>query len=82
MKRTACYDNLTNVYYQLPNLITTILLRTLSNKNEKFNYAVLSPTGEPGGDSLAGTFCEKRLYIWVPFLDLEDNKILSMGGHL
>jgi hypothetical protein len=32
-----------------------------------------------GGDSLAKTFERKRQYIWVPFLDPEDIKILSLG---
>jgi len=38
------------------------------------------PTGKPGGDSLAGTFGRKGWYIWVPFLDPEDIKILSLGA--
>jgi len=38
------------------------------------------PIGEPGGDSLAGTFERKGEYIWVPFLDTEDNNILSLGA--
>jgi len=37
------------------------------------------PIGKPGGDSLAGTFERKGQYIWVPFLDPEDIKILSLG---
>jgi hypothetical protein len=35
--------------------------------------------GEPGGGSFAGTFERKGKYIWVPFLDPEDIKILSLG---
>jgi hypothetical protein len=38
----------------------------------------MGPIGEPGGDSLAGTFLVKN--IWVPFLDLEDIKILNLGA--
>ena len=38
------------------------------------------PTGEPEGDSLAGTFERKGYYIWVPFLDPENIKILSLGA--
>ena len=38
------------------------------------------PIREPGGDSLTGTFERKGLYIWVPFLDPEDIKILSLGN--
>jgi hypothetical protein len=37
------------------------------------------PVGEPGGDSLPGLFKRKGKYIWVPFLDPEDIKILSLG---
>ena len=36
------------------------------------------PVGEPGGGSFAGTFERKEMYIWVPFLDPEDIKILSL----
>ena len=36
------------------------------------------PIGESGGDSLAGTFERKGEYIWGPFLDPEDIKILSL----
>jgi hypothetical protein len=32
-----------------------------------------------GGGSFAGTFERKGKYIWVPFLDLEAIKILSLG---
>ena len=37
------------------------------------------PIGETGGDSLAGTFERKGQYIWVPFLDPDEIKILSLG---
>jgi len=37
------------------------------------------PVGEPGGGSFAGTFERKEKYIWVPFLNLEAIKILSLG---
>jgi hypothetical protein len=37
-----------------------------------------SPMGEPGGGSFASTFERKRKYIWVPFLDPEAIKILSL----
>jgi hypothetical protein len=38
------------------------------------------PVGEPGGDSFSGGFFkEEKKYIWFPFLDLEDIKILSLG---
>jgi hypothetical protein len=33
--------------------------------------------GEPGGGSFAGTF-ERKKYIWVPFLDPEVIKIISL----
>jgi len=36
------------------------------------------PVGEPGGGLFAGTFERKEKYIWVPFLDSEDIKILSL----
>jgi hypothetical protein len=36
--------------------------------------------GEPGGGSFAGTFERKEKYIWVPFLDPEAIKILSLGA--
>ena len=39
------------------------------------------PAGEPGGDSLAGTFERKRQYIWDPFLDPGDINILSLGAN-
>jgi hypothetical protein len=38
------------------------------------------PAGEPGEGSFAGTFERKENYTWVPFLDLEAIKILSMGA--
>jgi hypothetical protein len=38
------------------------------------------PTGEPRGDLLAGTSERKGYYIWVPFLDPEDVKNLSLGA--
>jgi len=34
--------------------------------------------GEPGRGSFARTFKRKEKYIWVPFLDLEAFKILSL----
>jgi len=34
--------------------------------------------GEPGGGSFAGIFERKEEYIWVPFLDPEAIKILSL----
>ena len=37
------------------------------------------PVGEPGGGSFAGTFERKEKHIWLPFLDPEDIKILSLG---
>ena len=40
----------------------------------------MGPVGEPGGDSLAGNFERKGSYIWVPFLDPEGIKILSLGA--
>jgi len=36
------------------------------------------PVGEPGGCSFAGTFERKEKYIWVPFLDREAIRILSL----
>jgi hypothetical protein len=33
---------------------------------------------EPGGGTFAGTFERKEKYIWVPFLDPEAIKILSL----
>jgi len=38
------------------------------------------PVGEPGGGLFAGAFEKKEKYIWVPFLDLETIKILSLGA--
>ena len=38
------------------------------------------PVGEPGGGPSAGTFERKEKFIWVPFLDPEDIKILSLGA--
>jgi hypothetical protein len=39
------------------------------------------PVGEPGGGSFAGIFLsEKKKYNWVPFMDPEDIKILSLGA--
>jgi len=37
---------------------------------------------EPGGGSFAGTFERKEKYIWVPFLDPEVIKILSLSEAL
>jgi len=38
------------------------------------------PVGERGGGSFAGTFERKEKYIWVPFLDPENIKVLSLGA--
>ena len=38
------------------------------------------PAGEPGGGSFVGTFQRREKYIWVPFLDPEVIKILSLGA--
>jgi len=38
------------------------------------------PVGQPRGGSFAGTFERKEKYIWVPFLDPEAIKILSLGA--
>jgi hypothetical protein len=40
------------------------------------------PFGEPGGGSFAGAFERKEKYIWVPFLDPEVIKILSLSEAL
>jgi len=40
------------------------------------------PVGETGGDSFAWIFLKRKQYVWVPFFDPEDTKILSLGGHL
>jgi len=37
------------------------------------------PFGETGGGLFARTFERKEKYIWVPFLDPEAIKILSLG---
>ena len=37
------------------------------------------PVREPGGGLFAGTFERKEKRIWVPFLDPEAIKILSLG---
>ena len=36
------------------------------------------PVGEPGGGSFARTFERTEKYIWVPFLDPQATKILSL----
>jgi hypothetical protein len=36
------------------------------------------PVGKPGEGLFAGTFERKEKYIWVPFLDTEAIKILSL----
>ena len=38
------------------------------------------PVGESEGGSFAVTFERKEKHIWVPFLDPEDIKILSLGA--
>jgi len=38
------------------------------------------PVGEPGEGSFAGTFERKEKYIWIPFLEPEAIKILSLGA--
>jgi hypothetical protein len=40
------------------------------------------PVGETGGGSFAGNFERKEKYIWVPFLDPEVIKILSLSEAL
>jgi len=42
--------------------------------------ADLSLHGGPGGGSFARTFERQEKYIWVPFLDPEAIKILSLGA--
>jgi len=37
------------------------------------------PVGEPGGSS-PGLLRGKKIYIWVPFLDPESIKVLSLGA--
>ena len=39
------------------------------------------PVREPGGDSLAGTFREKRIVYLGSFLDPEDINISSLGNN-
>jgi hypothetical protein len=39
----------------------------------------LTSLGETGGGSFTGTFERQEKYIWVPFLDPEDIKILNLG---
>jgi hypothetical protein len=38
------------------------------------------PVRQPGGGSFAGTFERQEKYVWVPFLDPEAIKILSLGA--
>jgi len=38
------------------------------------------PVGQPGGGSFAGTFERKEKYIWVPLMDPDAIKILSLGA--
>ena len=38
------------------------------------------PAGEPGGSSFARTFDRQEKCIWVPFLEPEVIKILSLGA--
>jgi hypothetical protein len=38
------------------------------------------PVAESGGGSFAGTFERQEKYVWVPFLDPEAIKILSLGA--
>ena len=38
------------------------------------------PVAEPGGGSSAGIFERKEKYIWIPFLDPDNIKILSLGA--
>jgi hypothetical protein len=38
------------------------------------------PVGEPGSGSFAGTFETQETHIWVPFLDPEAIKNLSLGA--
>jgi hypothetical protein len=39
-----------------------------------------APVGDPGGGSFAGTSERKEKCVWVPFLDPETIKILSLGA--
>jgi hypothetical protein len=44
------------------------------------SLSIGGPAGEPGGGSFAGTFERKEKYIWVPFLDSQGIKLLSLGA--
>jgi hypothetical protein len=52
--------------------------RPLEYKKESLTRKPTS-LGEPGGGSFTGTFERREKYIWVPFLDPEDIKVLSLG---
>ena len=48
-------------------------------QSQQIEFRDCPTSSSEGGDSLAGTVERKIQYIWVPFLDQEDIKSLSMG---
>ena len=46
---------------------------------KRVSLSIGAPLGNLGGIRLPGRFEGKEKYIWVPFLDPEDTKILSLG---
>jgi hypothetical protein len=44
------------------------------------SLSVGAPLGNPEGIRLPGLFEQKGWYIWVPFLDPEDIKSISLGA--
>ena len=57
-------------------------LRDMQNAPEMGLHLHRGPVGEPGGGSFAGTFERNEKCIWVPFLDPEVIKILSLSEAL
>ena len=49
---------------------------------KQVSLSIGTPMGNLDGICLPGLFGRKGKYIWVPFFDPEEIKILSLGGHL
>jgi hypothetical protein len=54
-------------------------LREMQMPCKRVSLSIGTLLGNQEGVCLPGFFTEKKKYIWVPFLDPEDTKILSWG---
>ena len=56
------------------------VLRYVKMQCKRVSLSIVTLFGNLDGVHLSGRLIVKKKYIWVPFLDSEGNKILSMGA--